>query len=84
MFGIGLDDIFIIICEYERLDPSKNAVDRIQEIIDITGISIFLTTLTSVLAFASGCLSSVPIVKWLCLYAFTTIMTIFLYSVSSL
>ena len=41
-----------------------------------------LTTLTSVVAFALGCMSSVPAVYWLCLYAFPTIFIDFMYQLT--
>jgi len=82
MFGIGLDDAFIIIGEYERTDKSKDPVDRIQDTMEASAVAIFLTTITSVLAFATGCSSSIPVVYWLCLYAFPTIFFVFLYMIT--
>jgi len=69
MFGIGLDDSFIIIGEYYRTDKRKTPEERVHDTIDVVGSSIFLTSLTSTLAFALGNLSSVPAVFWLCQYA---------------
>lgn len=47
------------------------------------GASISLTTITTTLAFALGCItSSVPTIQWLCLYAFFTIAIDFIYQIS--
>jgi len=46
------------------------------------GLSILLTTLTSIVAFGLGCMSSVPAVYWLCLYAFPTIFFDLLYQIT--
>jgi Niemann-Pick C1 protein len=46
------------------------------------GFSVFLTTTTSVVAFALGCTSSIPAVFWLCQYAAPTIAINFLYQLT--
>jgi Niemann-Pick C1 protein len=77
-FGVGLDDAFIITGAYFRLDRAIDPVDRVRITMDEVGMSIFLTTLTSAVAMASGCSSSVPAVYWLCLYAVPTTILILL------
>ena len=73
MFGIGLDDSFILITAYVRTDPKKDAVQRVHETVEEVGVSIFMTTATSATAFALGCVSTLPAIRWLCLYAFPTV-----------
>jgi predicted RND superfamily exporter protein len=81
-FVTGLDDAFIIAGAIRRTDLNKDIVHRIHETIDEVGIAILSTTLTSVLAFASGCSSSIPAVYWLCLYAFPTVGIVLLYQIT--
>jgi predicted RND superfamily exporter protein len=82
-FGVGLDDAFIITGSFFRLDPnSKDAVARVRDMIDDIGMSIFLTTLTSSLAFGLGCISSVPAIFWLCVYAVPTMVFILLFQLT--
>eukprot|EP00545_Synedropsis_sp_CCMP1620_P000302 CAMPEP_0119016022 /NCGR_PEP_ID=MMETSP1176-20130426/11775_1 /TAXON_ID=265551 /ORGANISM="Synedropsis recta cf, Strain CCMP1620" /LENGTH=917 /DNA_ID=CAMNT_0006969347 /DNA_START=47 /DNA_END=2800 /DNA_ORIENTATION=+ len=82
-FGVGLDDAFIITGSFFRLDPtSKDAVERVREMIDDIGMSIFLTTLTSSLAFGLGCISSIPAIFWLCIYAVPTMVFILLFQLT--
>ena len=76
--GIGLDDAFIVSGAYIRTDPRQSPEERVLETIEEIGMSIFLTTVTSATAFGLGCLSSVPAVVWLVLYAFPTIIFVFL------
>ena len=74
IFGIGLDDAFIIVDTYERTADSitspvslrngqqsqqqqKSVEERMIETIDSAGISVALTSITSTIAFALGCLS---------------------------
>jgi len=82
IFGIGLDDTFIITGAYWRTDRSKDVMDRIQETFEEVGFSILLTTATTTIAFGIGCSSSVPAVYWLCYYAFPTVAIDFLYQIT--
>jgi len=79
MFGIGLDDAFIIWGAYQRMDRSIPVLDRVHDTMEEVGVSIFVTTFTSVVAFALGSLSKVPAVYWLCAYAAPTIFIDFIY-----
>ena len=82
IFGIGLDDAFIVYEAFSRTSEEKEITERIEETMEEAGLSITLTTLTSVLAFGLGCLSSIPTVYWLCLYAFPTIIFIYIYQLT--
>eukprot|EP00934_Nitzschia_sp_Nitz4_P003895 Nitzschia sp. Nitz4//scaffold242_size29646//22986//25981//NITZ4_008053-RA/size29646-processed-gene-0.14-mRNA-1//1//CDS//3329543821//3885//frame0 len=79
MFGVGLDGAFILTGSFFRTHHNRSAIDRIEETVRDVGMSISVTTLTSATAFALGCMSSVPAVRWLCLYAFPTILVSFVY-----
>ena len=81
-FGVGLDDAYIITGSYFRLDRKIDAVERVRITIDEIGMSIFLTTLTSSLAFGLGCISTIPAVFWLCVYAVPTIVLILLWQLT--
>jgi Niemann-Pick C1 protein len=76
---IGLDDAFIISGYYDRTDSKKDVPGRIFETIEECGVSITLTTLTSATAFGLGCISTIPTISWLCLYAFPVILFIWFY-----
>lgn len=81
-FGVGLDDAFIVTGAYFRLDPSMDVVDRVAKTVDEIGLSIFITTVTSAIAFGLGCTSSIPAVYWLCLYAVPTVIFILLFQLT--
>jgi len=83
MFGIGLDDAFILWGAYQRTDPLKNTEERIHDSIEDVGVSIFVTTFTSILAFTlGGIFSSLPAIYWLCCYAAPTIAIDFILQVT--
>lgn len=66
VFGIGLDDTFIIYSAYVRTDHSLDIVERIRETMDEVSVSIFMTTATTEVAFFLGCFSPIPAIRWLC------------------
>ena len=82
IFGVGLDDAFIIYGAYSRTSERKSAVDRIDETMKDIGPTILLTTLTSTLAFGLGGISSIPAVKYLIYYAFPTIAIDFMFQIT--
>jgi len=82
MFGIGLDDSFIIHDAYSRTNHRMDPVDRVRETFQEVGVSIFLTTLTTSCAFALGLASSLPSVSWLAFYSFTTVVIDFVYQIT--
>ncbi|CAB9510116.1 Pick C1-like protein 1 [Seminavis robusta] len=82
MFGIGLDDAFIVMGSYLRTDPEKDVVDRIQETMRDIGLSIVLTTITTTMAFGLMALSKIPLMYWLSFYAMTTMLIVFFYTIT--
>jgi len=82
LFGVGLDDSFVIMGSFVRTNEEKDVVERIRETMDEVGISITITSVTSVLAFILGCTTSIPAIYWLCLYAFPSVITIYLYQIT--
>lgn len=82
IFGIGLDDTFIITGAFFRTDLNKNPVERIHDTMEDIGMSISLTTITTTFAFILTCLSTVQAIRWLGLYAFTAIFVDFVYQIT--
>jgi predicted RND superfamily exporter protein len=46
------------------------------------GISIFMTTATTAVAFGLGCWTTIPAIQWLCIYGLTTIVIDFLWQIT--
>ncbi|CAB9499476.1 Pick C1-like protein 1 [Seminavis robusta] len=82
VFGVGLDDTFIITGAYLRTNKSLDGQERIRLAMLEAGPSITATTITTASAFLLGLFSSVPSIYWLCLYAFPTIIVLFLYQIT--
>ena len=79
MFGIGVDDAFIIMAAYDRTSPGEDSLVRIRAVIEEVGVSVAMTSVTSIIAFCLGSLSTIPAVRWLCLYAFPMVAIDLLY-----
>lgn len=82
MFGVGLDDAFIISGAFSRTDHTKTPEERIRETMEDIGGTILLTTLTSSLAFGLGGVSSIPAVRYLVTYAWPTIIIDFIFQIT--
>lgn len=82
IYGVGLDDTFIIMGAYLRTDDTLDPVERVRVTMQEVGPSITATTVTTSTAFLLGLLSSVPAIIWLCLYAFPTIAIVFMYQIT--
>lgn len=82
IFGVGLDDTFIIYGAWERTDSRKSIPDRVREVMEEVGLTITMTTLTTSLAFGLGCISTIPAIRDLCFYAFPTVLIDGFYQVS--
>jgi Niemann-Pick C1 protein len=67
---------------YQRTDPRKHIEERIKETIQDIGASITVTSLTSTVAFGLGCMSDIPAVYWLCLYAFPSVILVYFYQLT--
>lgn len=80
--GVGLDDTFIITGAYFRTGHHGDAVERIEQTMEAVGSSILLTSITTAMAFILGCGSTILPIRWLCLYAFPTILIDFIYQIT--
>lgn len=82
IFGIGLDDTFIITGAYFRTGHSGDPVERVEKTMNAVGQSILLTTFTTAVAFGFGATSTILPIRWLCYYAFPTILIDFFYQIT--
>ena len=69
LFGVGVDDMFIILEKFNQWDPRQEhdpRTSRIEAALREAGPSITLTTITDVAAFALGATISVPAISDFC------------------
>lgn len=76
--GIGLDDMFIMLDHLDRQDRTLNIPTTVRRVMSGTGVTITMTTLTDLVAFAVSTNSRFPSITYFCTYAALTISCAFL------
>ncbi|XP_077127941.1 patched domain-containing protein 3 [Ranitomeya variabilis] len=82
ILGVGVDDMFIMISSWQQTKVKDKVEERMAETYAEAAVSITITTLTDVLAFYIGILTSFKSVQSFCIYTGTAILFCFLYNVT--
>ncbi|XP_073533664.1 patched domain-containing protein 3-like [Phyllobates terribilis] len=82
ILGVGVDDMFIMISSWQQTKVKDKVEERMAETYAEAAVSITITTLTDVLAFYIGILTSFESVQSFCIYTGTAILFCFLYNVT--
>lgn len=69
IIGIGVDDMFMLMSGMAQTDPKASVEERIGKTMRTSGISITITSLTDLLAFAAGASSVFLSVRNFCIYS---------------
>ena len=69
ILGVGLDDMFIIVNEFDRLPRGLSVVRCVSTVMTNTGSSITMTTLTTLSAYLISTSTSFLAIRYFCLYA---------------
>ncbi|KAI8034620.1 hypothetical protein M5D96_012582 [Drosophila gunungcola] len=85
VLAVGVDNIFIMVHTYQRLDHSKfeTTHEAIGEAIGQIGPSILQTAGSEMACFAIGCMSDMPAVKTFAMYAAIAILMDFLLQITA-
>ena len=69
----------------EKTFEQKNeeVIQRIHTTLDEVSVSITMTTVTTLTAFLLGSSSNIPAVRWLCLYAATSLFAVYIYQITT-
>lgn len=83
LVAIGVDDMFIIVSQFRRLDPKVGSVqDRIEIALNRCAMSITYTTLTDFVAFLAGSTSTLPAIQYFCKYAAVAVLFDYFYQIT--
>eukprot|EP00638_Chattonella_subsalsa_P017825 CAMPEP_0117870420 /NCGR_PEP_ID=MMETSP0950-20121206/9831_1 /TAXON_ID=44440 /ORGANISM="Chattonella subsalsa, Strain CCMP2191" /LENGTH=960 /DNA_ID=CAMNT_0005722707 /DNA_START=354 /DNA_END=3236 /DNA_ORIENTATION=+ len=82
LLGIGVDDMFVILSDFEDTDPNLDEAQRLANTCVDIGPSITFTTMSDLLAFGLGMLSTVPAVVSFSFYATVCIFLDFIFQVT--
>lgn len=82
LFGIGIDDSFILVGTYYKTNPALPFKKRLAAMAHLAVPSITATTLTDIVAFSFGSSSTVPSVRWFCFYAAVCVFIDYTYQIT--
>ncbi|KAM5158310.1 patched domain-containing protein 3-like [Mantella aurantiaca] len=82
ILGVGVDDMFIMVSSWQQTRVRSGVEERMGETYKEAAVSITITTLTDVLAFYIGIMTSFGSVQSFCIYAGTAILFCFLYNIT--
>ncbi|XP_011339858.1 NPC intracellular cholesterol transporter 1 isoform X3 [Ooceraea biroi] len=85
LLGIGVDDMFVIMQSLETLSEADKSLDipaRIAKSIQVSGMSITVTSFTNMVAFAIGMTTVMPFLRSFCMFAATGILFLYIYEIT--
>ncbi|XP_028413389.1 patched domain-containing protein 3-like [Dendronephthya gigantea] len=82
VLGIGLDNMFLIIHELDRVPLDWPVTQRIAHALSQTGPTVTMTSVTNVVAFAVSTLTSFPAIRIFCIYASLCIAFAYLFIIT--
>ncbi|XP_077863553.1 patched domain-containing protein 3-like, partial [Saccoglossus kowalevskii] len=80
--GVGVDDMFIMIASWRTTSPRTSVPNRMAETFSEAALSITITSITDVLAFGIGAISTFPSVQIFCCYCGVAILFDYLYQIT--
>ncbi|XP_077347156.1 patched domain-containing protein 3 [Lithobates pipiens] len=82
ILGVGVDDMFIMVSSWQQTKVKSPVEERVGKTYEEAAVSITITTLTDVLAFYIGIMTSFGSVQSFCIYTGTAILFCFLYNLT--
>ena len=80
--SIGIDDMFIIVDEFDRQSKSNIPMNRVAFALSKVGATITMTTVTDVIAFLVSATSTFPAIRYFCIYTAICISIEFLLQIT--
>lgn len=66
--GIGLDDMFIFLSSHSDVPYEGSPEERVGKTVETCGVAVTITSLTNIVAFSAGAMSSFKSVQIFCFY----------------
>ncbi|XP_046745326.1 NPC intracellular cholesterol transporter 1-like [Diprion similis] len=87
LMGLGVDDIFVMVAAWDQLHSNEKnhgrpLTERIALMLSHAGSSIFITSLTDVVAFVIGASTILPSLQSFCIYAAVGVFVTFLLQIT--
>ncbi|KAM6216193.1 patched domain-containing protein 3 [Rhynchocyon petersi] len=84
ILGVGVDDMFIMISAWQKTNLMDSIKQRLSNVYSKVALSITITTITNVLAFYTGVMTSFRSVQYFCIYTGTTLLFCYFYNITCL
>ena len=82
VLAVGVDNMFIVMDEVDKVDPSITGPERLVTAIKHVGATITMTSMTNIVAFFVTASSDLPAVRLFCIYAAVSITFTYLMMLS--
>ncbi|XP_036700769.1 patched domain-containing protein 3 [Balaenoptera musculus] len=82
ILGVGVDDMFIMISAWQKTNLMDSIKERMSNVYSKVAVSITITTITNILAFYTGIMTSFRSVQYFCIYTGTTLLFCYFYNIT--
>ncbi|XP_008141904.2 patched domain-containing protein 3 [Eptesicus fuscus] len=82
VLGVGVDDMFVMISGWQKTKLMNSIKHRMSRTYSKVAVSITITTVTNILAFYTGIMTSFRSIQYFCIYTGTTLFFCYLYNIT--
>ncbi|XP_045389430.1 patched domain-containing protein 3-like [Lemur catta] len=82
ILGVGVDDMFIMISAWQKTSLVESIGRRMSNVYSKVAVSITITSITNILAFYTGVMSSFRSIQYFCIYTGTTLFFCYIYNIT--
>ncbi|KAF1755055.1 hypothetical protein GCK72_021623 [Caenorhabditis remanei] len=79
VIAIGIDDVFIILAAWHRSDKNLEIPERLALTVQDAGCSMTVTTVTNLVSFGNGVLSTTPVLQTFAIYSSVASVVCYIY-----